>query len=1301
MAVCKVVVAVVGIIAMIIGGPILGAIVLIAALVVLADTLNKYAKGQASLWDVAFAALDCIPGMKGLTTLGGLAKGLKGGMAAMKGLKGGLKGMGLAARGLGKSARGAIADGAKGAYSRLKSKIKGCGDPVDVATGQMFLVETDVALPAALPLAFTRRVASGYRTGWWFGPSWASTIDQRLEVDHDGIVFVTEDGMLLAYPHPAGSGTPVLPETGPRWPLTRHDDGGYRVDDPLTGHARHFALPAAGIAPLDRIVDRNGNTITFDYDEYGTPLAIRHSGGYRLALAVEEGRVTGLSLEGGNEDGSDAVVKRYGYTDGNLTEVFNSFGRSFRFVYDERLRITSWTDTNHRRYGYAYDDHDRCTGQGGDAGHVSGTFSYGIDPAWPDCRITTHVASDGAVSRFVINNRCQVVAQVDPLGGIQRSEHDEHHRLLSWSDAVGHTTRVVHDANGQPTRIIRPDGRETWAEYNELRLITKFAGPDGGVHRQTYDDRGNRTSVTGPTGCTTHLTYDDSGRLSVVTDPLGHVTRVHCNEAGLPVRTTNPIGAVTRYERDAFGRTVAITDATGASSRLEWTVEGHLARRTAADGTTESWTYDGEGNCVSHTDAMGVVSRFEYTHFDLMTARTGPNGVRYEFTHDNQLRLRQVTNPQGLTWDYEYDLAGRLIAETDFDERALAYTYDDAGRLTSRTNGLGETIAYERNELGQVVRKDAAGRVTTYAYDLTDQLAQGTGPDITLTVGRDRFGRLRSETVDGRELRYTYDDLGRRAGRTTPTGSTATWAYDAAGRHTGVAVDGRTIDFTYDLMGRELTRQIAEMVALDQTFDVRGRVISQAVTAADGRSVQQRAYTYRADGNLIGMDDSLSGSRSFDVDPTGFVTAVYAANWAERYTYDDAGNQTSASWPAEHPGQEATGARTYAGTRISRAGNIRYEHDALGRIVLRQRTRLSRKPDTWRYEWDVEDRLTSVITPDGVRWRYLYDPLGRRTAKIRLADDAETVIERVDFVWDGTTLCEQTTTGQEIRDPVTLTWCHRGGRPITQTERITAEGAPQQEIDARFFAIVTNLVGAPSELVDEEGEIAWRTRSTLWGATAWAADSTAYTPLRFPGQYYDPETGLHYNYFRHYDPETARYLTTDPLGLAPSWNPATYVHNPHTWTDPLGLAAAGCAEEEYLFRGTTRGFDASSGAQGVGFTPTSTDPGVATAFARHSEQYGEAVVQVIPRSALDGVETARGYIAAEAEVAVGLPASELAGRVSAEIPVSVARNILGDMGIHVPKVNTYEGISDALQWDIPKLTPEQIAQFVSEAHKYG
>ncbi|WP_174589079.1 RHS repeat-associated core domain-containing protein, partial [Streptomyces sparsogenes] len=120
------------------------------------------------------------------------------------------------------------------------------------------------------------------------------------------------------------------------------------------------------------------------------------------------------------------------------------------------------------------------------------------------------------------------------------------------------------------------------------------------------------------------------------------------------------------------------------------------------------------------------------------------------------------------------------------------------------------------------------------------------------------------------------------------------------------------------------------------------------------------------------------------------------------------------------------------------------------------------------------------------------------------------------------------------------------------TERIT-EATTQREIDQRFFAIVTDLVGTPTELVDESGDIAWHTRTTLWGTTTWAADSSTYTPLRFPGQYYDPETGLHYNHHRYYDPTTARYLTPDPLGLDAGPNACRYVLNPLTAADYLGL----------------------------------------------------------------------------------------------------------------------------------------------------
>ncbi|MEV0218687.1 DUF6531 domain-containing protein [Streptomyces sp. NPDC050704] len=1220
-AVCKVVVAVLGIIAMIIGGPILGAIVLIAALVVLADTLNKYMKGQASLWDVAFAALECIPGMKGLTSLGGLAKGLK----SLKGLKGMANGV----RGLGKSARGALADGAKGAYNRLKSKIKGCGDPVDAATGQMFLAETDVTLPGTLPLTFTRRVASGYRTGWWFGPTWSSTIDQRLEVDDSGIVFVTEDGMLLTYPHPRKPDANVHPESGPRWPLTRLGTGGYRIDDPIAGQSRQFAPPREGVALLERIVDRNHNAIDFDYDFDGVPHAIRHSGGYHLVLTVVEERVTALSLAGGGEDGSDLALKRYGYADGNLTSVVNSSGLPMEFMYDERLRVSSWRDTNGSRYDYTYDDQDRCVAQGSEAGYVTNTFAYdGADPAWPGSCITEITSADGATSRYVVDDNCLVVAEIDPLGGTVRTAYDSGHHLISSTDQLGHTTSVVNNELGQPVEIRRPDGSVVRVTYNHLNLAAAIELPDGASWRYTYDERGNCTAITNPAGETERSVYTAAGHPAAVIDALGRTTTVCCNAVGLPIRTTDPLADVLSWERDALGRPVTFTNSAGHTTRFGWSTEGHLIRRTTADGESETWTYDGEGNCTSHIDQLGQISRFEYTDFDLLAARSSPDGARYEFAYDPSLRVIQVTNPLGLNWSYDYDAAGRLVSETDFGGRAVTYTHDAAGRLVSRTSALGETVSFGHDALGRIIRKDAAGAVTIFAHDQSGRLTHAAGPDSSLTLERDHLGRLLSETVDGRTLTFTYDEAGRRSSRTTPTGATSVRTHDAAGRLARLVTSGRVIDFERAASGREIARHLGANVTLAQAFDELGRLAAQSLTTVDGQSVQKRAYTYRADGNVIGVDEQLAGARRFDLDPAGRVTAVHARRWTETYAYDAAGNQTYADWPSTHPGHESTGPRAYAGTDIVHAGQFRYEHDALGRVTLRQKTRLSRKPETWRYLWDAEDRLTTVITPDGTRWRYRYDPLGRRVAKQRLALDGETVIEETVFSWDGTTLCEQTTVAEELANPVTLTWDHQGLHPIAQTERVSAAEAPQDEIDSRFFSIITDLVGTPTELVDETGNLAWRARGALWGTTAWVADSKTYTPLRFPGQYFDPESGLHYNYFRHYDPETGRYLTADPLGLAAAPNPHTYVPNPHTWSDHLGLAPDECTQSIFKAPGRNLGEAQEKYGYRADDFPGDPDgpdyiyPNGRVYFAKersiadkYAKSYGEGVVEIkIPKS---------------------------------------------------------------------------------------
>ncbi|MFE4967794.1 DUF6531 domain-containing protein [Streptomyces sp. NPDC056660] len=1151
--VCKVVVAVVGIIALIIGGPILGAIVLVAALVVLADTLYKYSKGQASLWDVAFAALDCIPGGKGITSLGKLAKGLK----EMKNLRGGMKAMGLAVRGLGKNARGMLDDGVKGAYNRLKNVVRSKGsDPIDMATGTMFLPETDVTLPGGLPLVFTRRAASDYRCGWWFGPGWASTVDQRLEVDDAGVVFVTEDGLLLEFPHPTGPHSPVLPAAGPLLRLTRLDDGGYRVEDPQSGVVRRFGPPKDGIALPQRISDRNGDAVDFDHADDGTPLALRHSGGYHLRLTVDDGRVTALHLAGAGQDGADVALRIYAYTDGCLTAVVNASGQVMRLTCDDRHRITSWTDRNGRGYAYTYDDADRCVAEGGEAGHLSLTLEYdGTDPAWPGARVTTVTTAEGAVSRYVVEDGCRIVAEIDPVGGTTRSTWDEHHRLTSWTDELGHTTLRGYDGLGRLSTAVRPDGTTVRVTYDEVGGPIEVSRPDGHTVRRAYDSRGNCVEIVQPGGAATRYTYDDAGHLSSVTDATGLVTRVRCDPAGLAEQVTDPLGGVTRFVHDAFGRVTAITDALGRRTLMDWGADGELLRRTGPDGAADEWTYDGEGNRASHTDAAGGVTRFEYTHFNLLAARTSPDGVRHVFEYDPSLRLTAVSRPDGRRWTYTYDVAGRLLAETDFDGRTQTYGHDARGQVVVRANALGEEVRLTRDVFGRTVGKDAGGRVSTYAYDLNDRLVRAEGPDATVTLLRDPQGRVVSETVNGRTSTFAYDATGRPMSRTTPTGATSAWTYDGRGDRARTRTAGRTLAHVHDAAGQPLSVGVDDVLSLTRAYDSAGRVTAQSVVTGGGRTVRDRSYRYRADGHLLGIDGPDGVTRAFELDGAGRTTAVRAEGWTESYVYGTDGGQTAADWPGGHPGNEAVGPREGEGTRLLRAGATRYRYDEQGRLVWRQRTRLSRKPDSWAYTWDAEDRLTSVRTPDGTLWRYRYDPMGRRIAKERLGADGTTVVERTDFTWDGTTLCEELTTDGARPHAVAVTWEHDGIRPLSQSERLLT--ASHEEIDARFFAIVTDLAGAPTELVDDEGRIAWQSRSTLWGVTAWSGGGSAYTALRFPGQYYDPESGLHYNFHRYYDPETARYLSPDPLGLGPSPNPFLYFLDPLLSADPYGLYEIG------------------------------------------------------------------------------------------------------------------------------------------------
>ncbi|MGH3912592.1 MAG: RHS repeat-associated core domain-containing protein [Pseudonocardiaceae bacterium] len=1160
---CKTVAMIAGTVALFISGPIglaLVAVALVAGAAVFADTLSKYARGEATLGALALDALGLIPGARGVTSLAALGRSAAGLARGGKAVLGGLR-----------AAPGAIRNGIsnlrRNAVENTKRTL--CGDPIDVATGDMVFQQTDVDLPAILPLTLRRTQVSSYRVGRWFGPSWACTLDQRLEVDAIGVCYAAEDGMLLVYPHPGED--PVLPEEGPRHPLRRTPDGNYTITEPDSGHTLHFAPVVdtdALMLSLVRISDRNDHRIDLDYDPDGILTQVRHSGGYHVKVDTHDGLITALRLRGG-DNGSDITLMRYRYNDARcLTEVINSSDLPLRFDYDPDGRIIRWTDRNDTWYAYTYDEAGRCVRTTGFGGCLSATFAYHHDD--PDSAVTEVTNSLGYVTRFELNDACQIIRETNPLGHATASEWDRYDRFLSRTDPLGRATRYTYNEAGNLTAVTRPDGTQALTDYNNLRLPVTITDPDGTVWQQQYDERGNLTAITDPVGTTTHYTYNDCGHLVAVTDPLGHTRQVTTNPAGLPVAVTDPLGAVTRYDRDTFGRTSAITDPVGGVTRLGWTLEGKLAWRTLPDGATEHWTYDGEGNLIEYVDALGQPTRLAYTYFDLPAAQTSPDGAQFEFAYDTELRLTTVINPQGRTWCYDYDPAGNLVGETDYNNRLLTYTHDAAGQFIERTNGAGQTTHYNHNLLGNIIEERSDDAVTTFAYDPAGRLVHSTNPNAELTFERDPLGRVLAETCNGRTLTNTYDPLGRRLTRRTPTDAESVWDYDPHHQPVAVHTAGHTLRFTHDPAGREIERHLDSAVTLTQTWDPNHQLQSQTLTAPgrvpapsestrQAHMLQRRSYTYRPDGYLTHIDDHLSGARRFTLDPSGRITTVHGHSWIEHYRYDPAGNIAHATWPASPQAEtldaEARGEREYTGTLIRRAGNVRYQHDQQGRIVLRQHKPPSAKPRTWHYTWDPDDRLIAVTTPDGHRWRYHYDPLGRRIAKQRLTPGENTVIEQVDFTWDGTTLAEQTHTDPNHPDSRIITWAWEPGtfRPLSQTERTSLRSAPQEWVDEQFYAIITDLIGTPTELLDPSGTLIWQAHTSLWGNPLVPTTTSADTPLRFPGQYYDAETGLNYNYLRYYDPSAARYHTTDPLGLLGGTNPHSYVYNPINWLDPLGL----------------------------------------------------------------------------------------------------------------------------------------------------
>jgi len=209
-----------------------------------------------------------------------------------------------------------------------------------------------------------------------------------------------------------------------------------------------------------------------------------------------------------------------------------------------------------------------------------------------------------------------------------------------------------------------------------------------------------------------------------------------------------------------------------------------------------------------------------------------------------------------------------------------------------------------------------------------------------------------------------------------------------------------------------------------------------------------------------------------------------------------------------------------------------WRHDAAGNLLDDGRRRL---------EYDSRGRLLAALSGSKSA-RYRIDAWGRRIRK--QISGGESLDHHYDE--NGRLISENRPDGSPVREIAYLEEI-----PVA----VILEGSEVLYIHA-------DHLGSPRALADGSGRIVWR-----WENNDPYGDNPAEEDPdgdgrriefnhRFPGQYLDRETGLHYNYYRDYDPATGRYTTSDPIGLAGGINTYSYVNgNPVSYTDPLGLQA--------------------------------------------------------------------------------------------------------------------------------------------------
>jgi len=857
-----------------------------------------------------------------------------------------------------------------------------------------------------------------------------------------------------------------------------------------------------------------------------------------------------------------------------------SDGRQWRFDYHDGH--TDVTDVLGRTERYRFDGNNELIGR---------TFADGSETSMERDRLgrlTAYTDALGRTTYYQYSREGQLTDITRPDGVTLHREYDDDYRLIIASDAEGNTDNYGYDDTGN---------------------LIRHTDTVGGVTRFSYLGNGLLETVTDPEGHTVSYRYGTDNLPEAVTDCSGYETRFEYNEDGLPLRITDAEGGRTEYHYDAALRPVAARYADGSNETFAYDAAGRLVRHTDAAGHATGYEYGPDGLPLQRTNALGHTFRYHYDTARRLVRLTNENGAHYRFAYGLLDELAAECGFDGKLTGYRYNAAGELTEQLEYgrveEERAAALLARDGGEISDGPAPL-RTAAFDRDSLGRLtrslLRQDGGEWETRFGYDAEGRLVRAADANGITCFDYDVLGRTiqeafrphrpeadRDEALPEtdwqnpdhdlillhkfRNVRYRYDGNGNRTAVELPGGSGLENLYYGSGHLHRIAFDGETVtDIERDRLHRETGRTQGRL-ASRYTLDPLGRLKSQlAVPAGPSESkgkaavtaAVKRSYGYDRTGNLTQSTDPRTGTTQFEYDKLGRITRA----GDELFAFDPAHNIVDIpARPSENlpEGISAAADKAHTATvkdnRIKTYDGAEYYYDTFGNLTFMSLPDGSSRT----LSYDLKDRLVlAEIWREGGKeiWRYEYDALDRRIAKeqVEVGEEHRPAADekgrlktvpgsRIEFVWDGSHLL------QEIHPHGSYTYVYTDQDSYEPLAQICEWEDEAGETRRQVNYFHCDQIGLPREMTDGEGRLLWFGNYGGWGKLTEETNiANAHQPFRLQNQYCDGETGLHYNFFRYYDPHSGRFVTQDPVKLWGGANLYLFAPSICQWSDVLGLA---------------------------------------------------------------------------------------------------------------------------------------------------